>query len=99
MADMEPMEPSPTMGTTPTIACACRSRPFMTVEAAASVLGISEDYLHVGIREGRIPAHRFGRAYRVRRDFINSFVATPSGTRFEDFAAQWMARELSEVAS
>lgn len=71
----------------------------MTVEAAALILDMSVDYLHVGIREDRIPAHRFGRSYRLLRAFVYGFVETPSGTRFEDYAAEWMARETQAVAS
>lgn len=74
------------------VPCLCQTKPFMTVEAAALILDMSADYLHVGIREGRIPAHRFGRAYRLRRDFIYGFVTTPSGARFEDYAATWLTR-------
>lgn len=71
----------------------------MTVEAAALILDMSVDYLHVGIREDRIPAHRFGRSYRMLRDFVYGFVKTPSGTKFEDYSAQWMVREAQAVAS
>lgn len=80
------------------IQCLCQSKPFMTVEAAALFLDMSVDYLHVGIREGRIPAHRFGRSYRLRRDFIHGFVTTPPGAKFEDYAADWRARNNTEVA-
>lgn len=96
---MEPMKPNETTTATQTIRCVCRTKPFMTVEAAALILDMSADYLHVGIRAGRIPAHRFGRLYRLRRDFIQGFVDTPSGAKFEDYAAQWMARETEEIAS
>lgn len=80
------------------VPCLCRTKLFMTVEAAALILDMSVDYLHVGIREGRIPAHRFGRAYRLRRDFIYGFVTTPSGAKFEDYAAAWFTRHNAEVA-
>jgi excisionase family DNA binding protein len=96
---MEPIEPSQPTTAMQAINCVCRTRPFMTVEAAALILDMSEDYLHVGIREGRIPAHRLGRLYRLRRDFIYGFVDTPSGAKFEDYAAHWMAQEAEAVAS
>ena len=99
MVGMEVMEPSQPTTATQVIACVCRMSPFMTVEAAALILDMSEDYLHVGIRAGRVPAHQFGRVYRLRRDFIHGFVTSPSGTKFEDFAAEWMAREAEAVAS
>lgn len=69
----------------------------MTVEAASLVLEMSADYLHVGIRQGRVPAHRFGRAYRLHRDFIYGFVETPPGTKFEDYAAAWLAQDRSHA--
>lgn len=96
---MEPMKPSEPITATQAITCVCRTRPFMTVEAASLVLDMSVDYLHVGIRRGDFPVHQFGRIYKFRRAFIDAFVKSPSGTKFEDFAAQWMAREAAEVAS
>ncbi|MFI7126040.1 helix-turn-helix domain-containing protein [Nonomuraea sp. NPDC050153] len=96
---MEEIKPSQTMTAMQAVSCLCRSRPFMTVEAAALILDMSVDYLHVGIREGRIPAHRFGRSYRLRRDFIYGFVTTPSGARFEDYAATWLAKYGAEATA
>lgn len=84
---------------TQAITCTCQTEPFMTVEAAATFLDMSRDYLYVGAKDGRFPAVRLGRRIKFLRKFVLGFVKEPSGTKFEDYAAEWIAREAEAVAS
>lgn len=71
----------------------------MYVSEAAPVLKVSKSYLYGGLREGRFPGVLVGDGYRMRTDFVYGFVDAPSGTKFEDYAAEWLAREAQAVAS
>jgi excisionase family DNA binding protein len=73
---------------------------FMPVKEAAKTLGFSVEKIYRACRDGLIPGFKFGRGYRVRRDFVNDFdAATSSGCGdLEAFAAAWMA-ERNEGAA
>lgn len=78
--------------------CACSTEPFLLVAEAAAVLKVSKSYLYGGLREGRFPGVLFGDSYRMRTDFVHGFINAPAGTRFEDYAAQWIAQAQEGVA-
>lgn len=82
-----------------TVTCACGVQPLMSVAEASAVISASKSYLYEGLREGRFPGLRLGDGYRMRADFVHGFVRAPAGTKFEDYAAEWMAREAQAVAS
>jgi excisionase family DNA binding protein len=44
---------------------------FLTVPVIASELGVTEVTVRTWIREGRLPAIKAGRAYRVRREDLD----------------------------
>jgi excisionase family DNA binding protein len=49
--------------------------PFVTVREIARELGVTEVSVRIWIREGRLPAIRAGRAYRVRRSDLDRMTA------------------------
>lgn len=71
----------------------------MKVGPASDLVDLSDEYLYRGLRNGKFPGKRAGRGWRIDRDFIFGFLDSPNGTCFEDYAAQWMARESQAVAS
>lgn len=73
---------------------------FMPVKEAATVLGIGVEKIYRACRDGVIPGFKFGRAQRVRCDFVLDFhAATSVGFGdLEEFAAAWMA-ERNEGAA
>lgn len=80
-------------------ACVCGTQSFMYVAEAATVLKVSKSFLYGGLREGRFPGVMVGNSYRMHRDFVRGFVSAPAGTRFADYAAEWLAREAEAIAS
>ena len=78
--------------------CACSTGPFLLVSEAATVLKVSKSYLYGGLREGRFPGVQFGDSYRMRSDFVFGFICAPSGTRFEDYATNWITQAQEGVA-
>ncbi len=47
---------------------------WLGTAAAAEVLGLQSRTLYRFIDEGRLPAYRFGRVIRIRRDDLDEFV-------------------------
>jgi excisionase family DNA binding protein len=50
---------------------------LLTVPQVAEVLGVHRSRVTVLIREGRIQAERFGKAYMVRRSALDTFKKAP----------------------
>lgn len=96
---MQPMEATRPSVAIDAIKCRCRIKPLMSIETVAELMDVSDDYLTLGLREGRFPGKRLGRLWRMPTDFVRGFIAAPPGTQFEDYAADWMAREAQAVAS
>jgi excisionase family DNA binding protein len=67
---------SPTVQTLP-------DRPVLTVREAAALLGVNVKTLYAEITAGRFPALRLGRAIRIARSVVASFLeqgrVAPSG--------------------
>jgi excisionase family DNA binding protein len=76
--------------------CTCSSNPIMSVRDAAAVLGRSREYLYAGLREGRFPGTKFGRARGLSRAFVKSFIAevieTGRPITFDEYATQWLSK-------
>ncbi len=49
---------------------------FLTVREVASFLHVAQKSIYKWISEQRLPAYRFGRAVRVRRDDLDHFIET-----------------------
>ena len=45
----------------------------LTVDAAASELGVHPNTLYKHLRDGEIPAFKLGRVYRIRREAFESW--------------------------
>ncbi|MFI6296677.1 helix-turn-helix domain-containing protein [Nonomuraea sp. NPDC050790] len=75
----------------------------MLVPEAAKILRCSSEYLYAGLRKSRFPGTQVGRAWRMPRAFVTSFVrdvlSVGQPTSFEEYAAAWLARNGSEVAA
>ena len=84
-----------------TTACTCITARFMPVKEAVIVLPVSKEYLYRGLRSGMFPGTSFGRARALLRTFVEGFIArVESGELidFEQYAADWRARNNAEVA-
>jgi excisionase family DNA binding protein len=68
----------------------------MSIAEAARLLGRSREYLYAGLREGRFPGAKFGRAWGISRAFVSGFlaevVAVSLSMSFEDYAQYWLAQ-------
>lgn len=68
----------------------------MSVRDAAAVLGRSREYLYAGLREGRFPGAKFGRARGLPRAFVKSFIheviETGSPITFDEYATRWLSK-------
>ncbi|WP_183267499.1 helix-turn-helix domain-containing protein [Acidocella aromatica] len=51
---------------------------FLTVEAAAELLGLSLATVRRAIRNGELRVHRFGRAVRISRESFETYIANSS---------------------
>lgn len=75
---------------------------FMDVPDVVAILGRSKEYLYAGLRQGRFPGVKFGRAWGIPRAFIRGFIADVVElgltTSFEDYAAKWIAQAQEGVA-
>lgn len=73
----------------------------MTVSEAAKELRRSPEYLRCGLREGRFPGSRLGRAYLMPRAFIQGFVrdvlSVGRPISFEEYATRWLANTDAEA--
>jgi hypothetical protein len=84
------------------MACSCATTPFMPVKEAVAVLPVSKAYLYSGLRTGRFPGTSFGRGRVLLRTFVEEFVTrAQSGdlTSFEEYAAEWRARNNAEATA
>lgn len=75
--------------------------PFMPVKEAVTLLPVSKAYLYGGLRTGRFPGTSFGRVRVLLRTFVEEFVARVEAgepIKFEDYAADWRARNNVEIA-
>lgn len=97
------METAETIPTVEPVKCRCAEPAFMDVPDAVVILGRSKEYLYAGLREGRFPGVKFGRAWGIPRGFIRGFVADVVelglATSFEEYAASWLAAKAREVAA
>jgi len=50
----------------------------VTVRQAAEALGLHVKTVLRFIREGRLPAHRMGKSYRLRRSDVDAFAGLPA---------------------
>ncbi|REF00356.1 helix-turn-helix domain-containing protein [Thermomonospora umbrina] len=74
---------------------------YVTVKDAAQVFGISAVVVYRLFRAGRLPGRKFGRSYRVLREFVDGFdaeVRAGRGVDFDEYADAWFAR-VSEGAA
>lgn len=97
---MQTEEPTATVGRMETVDCACIQARFMSVGEAEFVLRASKEYLYSGLRSGKFPGTNYGRARVILRSFVEEFVALIEAGRyieFEEFAANWRARNGAEV--
>jgi excisionase family DNA binding protein len=73
--------------------------PVMSVPEVATLLRRSPEYLYSGLREGRFPGTRFGRAWAIPRNFVRGFVTEVielgEPISFEEFATQWLDRSAA----
>jgi len=49
---------------------------WLSVQSAADQLGLTTRTIYRFINEGKLAAYRFGRVYRIRREDLDSFVAS-----------------------
>ncbi len=89
--------------TAETPACICAADPGMSVPEAARRIRRSREYLYSGLREGRFPGTRFGRAWTMPREFIEGFVSDVlrrgRSVCFEDYATEWRAKNSAEASA
>ncbi|PZG17368.1 helix-turn-helix domain-containing protein [Nonomuraea aridisoli] len=52
---------------------------YYTVEQAAAVLGLHVKTVRLYVRDGRLPAVRVGRRYRIAKDDLAAFAGLPLG--------------------
>jgi len=99
---MEATQSPPPTGDTERTECTEIVTPFMPVKEAVAVLPVAKAYLYAGLRTGRFPGASFGRARVLLRTFVEEFVARAhSGDliSFEDYAADWRARNNAEATA
>lgn len=100
---MASVETIPTVESAETAACMCATDVTMSVPEAAKVLRRSREYLYAGLRQGRFPGSRLGRAYLMPRAFVQGFVRDVLSVglpiSFEEYAAAWLSRAGNEVAA
>lgn len=96
------METAPSTPTVEPVETRDAEPAFMDVPDVVVILGRSKEYLYAGLREGRFPGVKFGRAWGIPRAFIRGFVADVVelglATSFEDYAANWIAQAQEGVA-
>lgn len=96
------METTETPQPLETMACNSVTARFMPVKEAVIVLPVSKEYLYRGLRSGTFPGASFGRARVLLRTFVEEFVALVEAgqlTRFEDYAAEWRAKNNAEASA
>ena len=96
------METTETPQSLETTACNCAAARFMPVKEAVIVLPVSKEYLYRGLRSGAFPGTSFGRARALLRTFVEEFLALVEAgqpTTFEDYAADWRARNSAEASA
>ncbi|WP_329521093.1 hypothetical protein [Spirillospora sp. NBC_01491] len=75
----------------------------MAVPDVAVVIGRSREYLYGGLREGRFPGVKFGRAWGIPRQFVRDFVAEVVElglvVDFEEYAESWRALRTMQRAA
>jgi hypothetical protein len=99
---METTETFPSTESTQSAAHTRASTPFMPVKEAVALLPVSKAYLYTGLRTGRFPGTTFGRARVLLRSFVEEFVSRVEAGEpitFEDYAADWRARNSSRATA
>lgn len=52
---------------------------YLTPIEAGKVAGVHPETIRQWVRDGRLPKHKAGREYRIRRDELDAFLAGPDG--------------------
>lgn len=56
---------------------------MLTADEVCAILAMKKSWIYDSVKQGRIPAHRFGRSVRFRRRDVEDFVEQ-SSTRVTD---------------
>lgn len=83
--------------------CKCATDTPMSVPEAAPLLRCSREYLYSGLRDGRFPGTQVGRSWKIPGAFVQGFlrdVLNVGGrVSFEDYAADWRAKNSAEATA
>jgi excisionase family DNA binding protein len=73
------------------------ARTLYSTEDVAGILGLHVRTVRGYVRDGRLPATRIGKQYRIARDDLNAFTATHPGPPADDGTSQPPRAEASAV--
>lgn len=89
--------------TAETAECLCIQDVAISVPDVAALLNCSPEYLYAGLRSSRFPGAQVGRSWKMPRAFVHGFVrdvlSVGRPVRFEDYAAAWLAKSLTEAVA
>lgn len=75
----------------------------VTVAEVVAMLRCSREYLYAGLRERRFPGTQVGRSWKMPGAFVQGFVRDVLNVggqmSFEDYAAEWRAKNEEKAAS